>query len=201
MGKLLTISAFIALAVSVSIANACEDCGCADNTVATTVASEIEVNVEELDPATVAYVRTVGAYGNSEVIGEAYGKVMDWAKANNLMNEGTQVIGIGRDDPDQVPLEECRYDACVTVPTGTSDDGDIGITDIPGGTYAVYTFTGKYETIGEDIGKAWGDIMGWMATSGYEFDMRPPLEIYTETEAQFEAGEYVVDLCVAIKKK
>ncbi len=164
-------------------------------------ASEIEVNIEELDPATIAYVRTIGAYGNSDVISVAYSKVMEWAKDNNLMGESTQVIGIGWDDPDQTPLEECRYDACVTVPTGTSDDGEIGIIDIPGGTYAVYTFTGKYDTIGEDIGKAWGDVMGWMATSGYDFDIRPPLEIYKETKEQVEAGEYVVDLCVAVIKK
>ncbi|MCP4231074.1 MAG: GyrI-like domain-containing protein [bacterium] len=164
-------------------------------------ADEITVNIEELAPATVAYVRTVGAYGNPEVIGEAYGKVIEWAKGNNVMGDSTQVIGIGWDDPEATPLEECRYDACVTVPAGTSEDGDIGITDIPGGTYAVYTFTGKYDTIGEDIGKAWGDVMGWMATSGYEFDMRPPLEIYKETKEQFEAGEYIVDLCIPVLKK
>jgi len=163
-------------------------------------ADEITVSVEEFDPATVAYVRTIGAYGNPEVIGEAYGKVVEWAMGNNLMSESTQVIGIGWDNPNETPLEECRYDACVTVPAGTSDDEDIGITDIPGGTYAVYTFTGKYETIGEDIGKAWGEVIAWMATSGYEFDVRPSLEIYKETTEQYEAGEYVVDLCVAVKK-
>lgn len=162
-------------------------------------ADEIIVNVEELQPATIAYVRTIGAYGNSEVIAEAFGKIVGWAQSNKLMNDSTQVIGIGWDNPEETALEECRYDACVTVPTGTSDD-DIEVTDIPGGTYAIYTFSGKYETIGKDIGKAWGDIMGWMATSGYDFDMRPPLEIYKETTEQYEAGEYVVDLCVPVKK-
>ena len=164
-------------------------------------ADEITVNIEELDPATIAYVRTVGANGNPEVIGEAFTKVVEWVQGNNLMGESTLVIGIGWDNPEETPVEECRYDACVTVPTGTSDDDEIGITDIPGGTYAIYSFTGKYDTIGEDIGKAWGEIVGWVAANGYEFDMRPPLEIYKETEEQYEAGEYVVDLCVPVKEK
>jgi AraC family transcriptional regulator len=200
MSNLLLLAAFFTMVLSVTLANAGEECECAVSLTdanLTEANSEIEVNIEELDPATIAYVRTVGAYGDSDVISEAYTKVFEFAKGNNLMGDNTQVIGIGWDDPDQVPLEECRYDACVTVPTGTSGEGDIEITDIPGGTYAVYTFTGKYDTIGEDRVNAGGVVMGWMATSGYGFDMRPPLEIYKETE---EADEYIVDLCVPVKK-
>ncbi len=164
-------------------------------------ADEPAIFIEEFDPATIAYVRTVGAYGKPDIIGPAFCKAIGFATDNSLMSESSQVIGIGWDDPETTPLEECRYDACVTVPNGTTGYDGVETTEIPGGTYAVYRFSGKYETIGEDIGKAWGDIAGWMATSDYDFDTRPPLEIYQETKEQCEAGEYVLDLCVAVKKK
>lgn len=39
-------------------------------------------------------------------------KLKHWAKANNLMDSKTVILGIANDDPKTTPPENCRYDAC-----------------------------------------------------------------------------------------
>jgi len=112
----------------------------------------------------------------------------------------TIAIGIGLDDPDVTPIEKCRYDACVTVAEGTTGEGEVGVYDVPEGKYAIYRITGEYVNIGMDIGPAWRAMYGdWLPDSGYQPDDRPCLELYVETKEEYEAGKYVVDLCVPVK--
>lgn len=161
---------------------------------------QMEVKIEQLPAYTVAYIRTVGGYGKPDIIGPAFHRVIKWAKTRDLTTAETLVIGIGLDHPNVTPIEKCRYDACVTVPEGTTSEGEIGVYDIPEGKYAIYRITGDYKNIGEDVGPAWNAMYGgWLPDSGYQPDDRPCFEIYLETKEEFEAGRYVIDLCVPIK--
>jgi AraC family transcriptional regulator len=46
----------------------------------------------------------------------------------------------------------------------------------------------------------WQRLMSeWFPDSGYQPDDRPCFEIYRETEAEFNAGKYVVDICEPVK--
>jgi AraC family transcriptional regulator len=160
---------------------------------------ELDVVAKNLPAYNLAYVRTVGAYGDPEVIGTAFEKVCAWAEEKGLIGDSTVVIGVSRDDPGMVPMEECRYDAAVTVPDGTEGEGDVGVYKLPAGRYAVYTAGGSHESIGEDLEKIYGDLMAWWPTGGYEVDERPWLELYYGTKEDYEAGKFVVDICVPIK--
>ena len=161
-------------------------------------APELDVVAKDLPAYNLAYVRTVGAYGDAEVIGAAFEQIMTWAEENGLLSDSSVFIGVSQDDPEITPMEECRYDACVTVPEGTEGDFDVGVYELPAGRYAVFTTSGLYENIAEEMEKAYGDLMAWWQTSGYEVDERPWLEIYVEAEGEYEAGKYAVDICVPI---
>ena len=160
---------------------------------------ELDVVAKDLPAYNLAYVRTVGAYGNPEVISAAFENVCAWAEEKGLIGDSTVVIGVSLDDPGMVPMEECRYDAAVTVPNDTEGEGDVGVYGLPAGRYAVYTVSGLYETIGDDLEKAYGDLMAWWPTGGYEVDEKPWLELYYGTKEDYEAKKFVVDICVPIK--
>jgi AraC family transcriptional regulator len=162
-------------------------------------APELDVAAKDLPAYNLAYVRTVGAYGNPEVISAAFENVCAWAEEKGLIGDGTVVIGVSLDDPENVPMEECRYDAAITVPEDTEGEGDVGVYELPAGRYAVHTAGGSYENITEELEKVYGDLMAWWPTSGYEFDQRPWLELYYGTEEDYEAGKYVIDICIPIK--
>lgn len=160
---------------------------------------ELDVVAEDLPAYNLAYVRTVGAYGNAEAIGAAFETIMTWAEENGLLGDSSVFIGVSHDDPEMVSMEECRYDASVTVPEGTEGEGDVGVYELPAGRYAVFTTSGLYENIAEELEKAYGDLMAWWPTGGYEMDPRPWLELYYGTKEDYEAGKFVVDICVPIK--
>lgn len=168
-------------------------------TVSAEEAPELDVVAKDLPAYNLAYVRTVGAYGNAEVIGAAFEEIMTWAEENGLIGDHTVFIGVSLDDPGMVPMEECRYDAAVTVPDGTEGEGDVGVYELPAGRYAVYTAGGSHENIDEDMEKIYGDLMAWWPTGGYEVDDRPWLELYYGTKEDYEAKKFAVDICVPIK--
>ena len=160
---------------------------------------DLTVVATDLPAYRLAYVRIVGAYGDAEVINAAFEQIMTWAKENGLFGDDSVFIGVSQDDPEITPMEECRYDACVTVPEGTEGEGDVGVYELPAGRYAVYTTGGEFENIAEEMEKTYGDLMAWWPAGGYEFDERPWLEIYGGAEGEYEAGKYAVDICVPIK--
>jgi AraC family transcriptional regulator len=159
----------------------------------------MKVEVKNLPEYRVAYVRVMDGY-NSSKITKAFEKVIKWARARDLMGPQSLVLGIGLDNPEVTPLEKCRYDACVTVPAGTKGEGEIGVYDIPQGKYAVCRVEGEYAKINEQMMSHWQRLMSeWFPDSGYQPDDRPCFEIYRETEAEFNAGKYVVDICEPVK--
>ena len=159
----------------------------------------MKVEVKNLPGYRVAYIRVMDGY-DSKKIGPAFQRVIKWAQARDLMGPDTLILGVGLDNPEVTPKEKCRYDACVTVPSNTQGEGEVGVYDIPPGKYAIYRVEGEYAKINEQIGKFWDQLMGqWFPDSGYQPDDRPCFEIYRETEEEYKAGKFVADLCEPVK--
>lgn len=85
-------------------------------------------NVRALPSRTVAYLRVHDPYhqGKVEVAVE---QLITWAKQRGLASG--QWLGYQWEDPDVVPLADCRYDVAVEVPADTSIDGNIGRLTFP----------------------------------------------------------------------
>jgi AraC family transcriptional regulator len=156
---------------------------------------EMKPEVKQMPETYIAYVRHMKGY-NSAGISDAWEKVCRWAGARGLIGPQTKFIGISHDDPYVTPQDKCRYDACVSVPKGTEPEGEVNVTSIPSGRYAVYRFEGKPQ----EIKKAYDFVYGkWMAESGFQPADSPCLEIYLNDPKKDPQGKHRFDMCIPVK--
>ena len=134
----------------------------------------MSVQVRELPPYHVAYMRYVGPYG-PHGIPELWMKLQKWMEARGLATDTAIKLGVSYDDPSITAAEKCRYDACVVVPPEFPSDKWVNVLDLPGGKVAVSEFTGG----AHEIEEAWGRVFSaWLPGSGYQPDDRPCVEVY-----------------------
>lgn len=154
-----------------------------------------EQKVANLPEMTIAYLQHFGAYRKSgEVYGQLFGKLLAWAGKNDLLKTDPKSIVIHYDDPTTTPDEKQRMRVCITIPSETNVNGEIGKTTLPSGKY----FVGRFELKTEDLEKAWNWIYGeWLPKSGYKPADNVPFQMYPEEPKN---GDFVIDFCVPIEK-
>jgi AraC family transcriptional regulator len=112
----------------------------------------MNVEVKQMPKFHVAYIRHIGPYNK---IGETFEKIFQWAGPQGLIRfPETNIMAIYHDDPKITPEEKLRSDVCMTVPNETPATGEINITDIPAGKYAV----AKFEIKVEEFSEAWASV-------------------------------------------
>lgn len=156
---------------------------------------EAFMNVKLIDrqPATVAYFRHLGPYGES--IARFWQETFyPWLVTNDLLDQPR--YGISHDDPGVTAQEQCRYDACVEVPPRFVLSGNAFKTTIPGGRYAVLSFKG---TVAE-VGGAWTALLrDWLPSSGLQLDGRPCFEYYPKGSSyDADTGIFDCDICIPV---
>lgn len=150
----------------------------------------ITMERKELEPATLAYIRVTGPYG--ENYEPAVGKLYQWAGAAGVAD--ATCIFIYHDNPELTPLEKCRTDICLMVPENVKISGDIELQAFAGGEYAT---TRKTITDKQQYGSAWNDHISQIVELGIEMDDRPCFELYHSYDAQKDISD--VSFCSAIK--
>jgi AraC family transcriptional regulator len=156
---------------------------------------EVSMNVKLIDrqPATVAYLRHVGPYGEP-ILRFWQESVYPWLVTHSLPGEPR--YGISHDDPSITSAQQCRYDACVEVPPDFVVSGAAHKTTIPGGKYAVLGFKGTVD----EIGAAWNALLrDWLAPSGLQLDARPSFEHYPRGSTfDPKTGVFDCEICIAV---
>ncbi len=100
-----------------------------------------------LDKTYVLYIPVLGNYGASK-FDEAWSKLIDYAKRNNILNEKTRYLGIYFDDPKITQENKCRAYLCITVEEEIKVNSPyISRLELDSGFYSVYTFQGKYSEL------------------------------------------------------
>jgi len=130
------------------------------------------VEVKELPAAKLVFLRHVGPYAE---VGATWGRLMAWAGMRGLLGPGMKLIGIVHDDPGVTPGDKIRYDAAVTVTRPVQPEGEFGVMDLAGGTYAVVTHRGPYEDLGKTYQRIYG---GWLPQSEHTLRDAPAFEQY-----------------------
>lgn len=156
--------------------------------------AHMEVNVIDLPPARVAYLRRIGAYGLG--IGDFWrGTVAPWMRSHGLDN--ALCYGVGYDDPSITPADKCRYDACIAIPDTLTEVGAADIATLPGGRYARARFVG----MPADIAQAWTWLTrNWLPSSGLQCDDRPCFEMCSPATARNpDTGELSCDICIPVR--
>lgn len=152
----------------------------------------MNAEVKEMPELHVAYVRKMGPYGK-ETCQAAFGELMQWAGPRGFAESG-QTLGMYWDNPEVTAPEQCRVDACVTVPEGTEVDAPVGIQTIAGGAYAVC----RIETKTDNFDEAWQEAFAWVVESGRECAERPCYELYHQIGEMHPAGIWIFDICVPL---
>ncbi len=160
--------------------------------------SKLKVEVRNLAPVTVAYVRHIGPYAGDAALFEGlFGRLWRWAGPRGMLNQkDLQVLIVYHDNPDVTDASKLRTSVCITVPKGTEVSGEVGLMDLAGGQYAC----GRFELTSSEFQGAWDSVCGqWLPDSGWQPDDRPCFESYLNDHRSHPEGKHVVDICVPVK--
>ncbi len=152
------------------------------------------VTAKRLPELHVAYVRHNGRY---DQIGQAFARLMRWAAPRGLLQSPeTKVLAIYHENPDITPEVKLQSDACITVPSDTRPEADIGVMDVPGGLFAV----AHAEIDQTQYGEAWDRLLGeWMPQSGYTPDDRMCYELYLNNPEEHPRKKQILDICEPVR--
>lgn len=159
-------------------------------------AAAMEVMITRKEALRVACARAVGPYKQSA--GEAWNKMMAWAGPKGLFGPSTRCIGVGYDNPSTTAPELLRYDACVTVGPEVDGEGEIVVSELPGGEYATVVHKGPYE----ELEKTYMWFYGvWLPQSGREPAMRPGYEVYLNDPTRTPPEELLTEINMPLEEK
>ena len=155
---------------------------------------KFSVEVKQMPEWNVIYARHIGAYNK---VGEAFDRVFKWAGPRGLVRfPETKSLAIYHDSPEVTDPSKLRSDACLTVPSGTKVDGEIGTMKVPGGLFAV----AHVEMEVTQFGEAWDKLIGeWMPKSGYQPDDRMCYEMYLNDPDTHPEKKWLVDICEPVR--
>ena len=129
-----------------------------------------EVDLTEIEDRHVAYIRHNG-YGKN--IRQAWQLLQAWAAQEQRSFE--QQTGLHHSNPAWVPLEKCRYVACLGIDRPLKRRGVINSMTIPGGLHAAFQFEGRYGELLPWISKVQDH---WLPASGLKMKTSPAFVDY-----------------------
>lgn len=162
-----------------------------------TNALEMNVEVKELTPQRIAYLRHVGPYqGDQELFGRLFGKLAMWAGPRGLLGPGASFVSVYHDDPGITDGSKLRTSVGVTIGDDVEVDGEIGAMTVAGGKYAC----ARFRIDPNQYGAAWDAVMGgWLPDSGYQPNDSPSMERYLNEPDKDPEGKHEVEICVPVR--
>ena len=154
-----------------------------------------EPKIVEMSDRQVIYINIIGEYGN-ENYNKTWTKLWLFVKENKLFSRGIESIGLSYDDPKVTESDKCRYDACLTISKAVNATGEIGVKNIDGGKYAVFTFKGSYDKLGEVYDLIFGT---WLVNSEYELRDVPVMEKYLNNPNRTSPEKLKTEIYLPIK--
>lgn len=157
----------------------------------------MEILIKRLPEFEIAFIRRVGSYFEPQ---DHWGELMNWAVNNGLFPPEKSFIGISLDNPDLVESNNCRHDACVTIPKNFDKEkhDNMQFKKLDGGQYALYQFYDNPENLNDAYKYIFGE---WLPNSDYAADYdRHNLEFNMNNPADDPEGKCKIDLYVPIEK-
>ncbi len=141
-------------------------------------------NLVELPAQPVAYVRHLG-YGRD--IRLAWQTLQAWAADEGRPFEAQ--LGLHHSNPAWVPLDQCRYVACLAIDKPVLRRGIVNSMHIPGGLHAAFDLSGRYGELLPYLSKI---LDHWLPSSGFRAKTTPAFVHYRKN--QFLAADERFDL-------
>lgn len=150
----------------------------------------IRIELENIQPASVLYMRRTGAYGVDNY------KLMDtfkkWVKENGLYNENTVIYAIPLDNPEKTESCRCRYDVCINLCNLQNPvSHQVKYRKLAGGKYLVFLIPHTADA----VQTAWKQCFSETVGTGYLLDEnRPVMERYRKKLVD----NHYCELCVPV---
>ena len=158
---------------------------------------DMDIQVEYRPDYRVAYIRTLGSYGDSNrSITQAFCLIESWARKLGIWNDAPALIGLCPDNPAVTPRHVCRYDVCLPVEAAVGEDDLVSIQTIPGGHYA--TLRARCQ-LGEILGLWKYMTTKWLSENNATYGMRHSYEYYPLSHDEDITARFDVELCLRIE--
>jgi AraC family transcriptional regulator len=144
---------------------------------------------------TVAALPYVGPYME---IGQVFERLFAWAAGRSLMGPQTRTLGIYYDDPNAIPPERCRSEACLLLPDGATPEGEAQTRIIAGGRYACIVHKGPYAEL--ENAYRWLYHV-WLPPSGEEPADQPIVEEYLNNPREHPPSEWLTEIRLLLKSE
>jgi AraC family transcriptional regulator len=154
----------------------------------------MDIKIETFPAEPAVLLRQVGPYEHADA---AHLRLRDWVQAEGLMTASSKTLGRSYDDPEQIPRDQLRYDACVTVADIVPDPPEgIRAEMLPGGRYATTLHRGSYSGFTDAFQRL---FCLWLPESGEEVADRPCIERYLNDPRETPEAELETILCIPLK--
>lgn len=140
------------------------------------VSSDIQLKnpkIVELDSKKAIYLRLQGDYRTLDY-GSAYSKLWSFVKENKLFTAGIEHLTMSHDDPHVTDSDKLITDVCLVIHKEVSPKGEIGVKNVLGGKFLVFTYIGPYN----NLSSVFDTIFRWVPDNGYELRIDQGFEKY-----------------------
>ncbi|WP_321426605.1 AraC family transcriptional regulator [uncultured Bacteroides sp.] len=150
--------------------------------------------VIELETKKAIYIRLNGAYSELDFCG-TWTRLWAYVKEEKLFSAGIEHISIYHDDPKVTTSEKLRTDVCLVLPKPVEPKGEIGVKEIAGGKYAVFSYQGPYTNLGIVYDTIFAQ---WLPGSGYELRNAPLFEKYVNDPSRTEEAKLKTEIYIPL---
>jgi AraC family transcriptional regulator len=160
--------------------------------------STLQVEVKQLPETTVAYIRHIGAFaGEQATWARLFQTLTQWGAARNLLRcPGTDYYTVFRDDVNITEFSKFKCDLSISVPKGTQPEGQVGVSVIAAGQYAV----AQFEIDAHEYPSAWELIYGqWLPQSGFQPSGDFCFERYLNDPNMHPSKKHIIEVCIPVK--
>ena len=151
------------------------------------------ISVEPFPATTLAVLRHSGDY---QQIGPVFVRAFMLAAAHDLAQPESTGFGVYFDDPEQVPVEQLRSLAGVSVARDAKVTGDLERFELPAGRCAVLTYTGPYNEMSKPYHWLFSE---WLPNSGLEPANCPMFEQYLNDPRSTPPAQLQTKICLPVK--
>ena len=151
------------------------------------------ISIEEKE---LVYIRIISKYGSEKDYAVAWNELIQYGKANNILNSKTEYIGLSFDDPNITKPDKCRFYACISTDKTIEPKGKFGAQTIKKGKYAVFKLKGSYSGLAKLYDSIYFD---WLPKSNFQLRNGLPFEKYLNDPDKVETSEILTEIFIPIR--
>lgn len=134
--------------------------------------------------------------GNIDLIGNVYGRLMQWAYPKGLMQQDDlRMVTIYHDSPKITDSNHLRMSACMTLNRSVETEGKVNLRTLPDTKCVV----SRFEIGLDEFQQAWESSFVWMSEKGYKKADQDPFGIYYNNPEEHPERKCIVDICIPIE--